>query len=154
VLLVVYKSILSPTLNHNFLSIMQMILRDVIVNETPKLQSLNIINLSHSISVRGENMDDVLVIPLELHGVVSCFPTFKPTQLDFETCDRYELTYEYPEYDPSAKNLHDQEAGMMYSWRNIKVSGDFHPKRRQVCFLRQREAEFKLLSTKYSDASP
>jgi hypothetical protein len=42
-------------------------------------------NLSHSISVRGENVDDVLVIPLELHGMVSCFPTFKPTQLDFET---------------------------------------------------------------------
>jgi hypothetical protein len=60
---------------------------------------------------------------------------------------------ESPEYDPSAKTFHDQEAGMMDSWVNINVSGDFHPKRRQVCSLRQKEAEAKLLSTKYSDTS-
>jgi hypothetical protein len=79
VLFIVQQSILSPTLNHNLLSTMQMRLHDVIVNETPKLQSLNPTNMSHSISVRGDNVDDILIIPLELHGVVSCFPTFKPT---------------------------------------------------------------------------
>jgi hypothetical protein len=41
VLLIVHQSILSPTLNHNLLSTMQMRLHDVIVNETPKFQSLN-----------------------------------------------------------------------------------------------------------------
>jgi hypothetical protein len=46
------------------------------------------------------------------------------------------LTYESPEYDPSSKTFHDQEAGMMDSWGNLKV-----------------EAEVKLLSTKYSDTS-
>jgi hypothetical protein len=153
VLLIVPQSIMSPTLNQNLLSTMQMRLHDVIVNETPKFQSLNPTNLSHSISVRGDNVDDVLVIPLELHSVVSCFPTFKPTQLEFETCDRYELTYEYPEYDSSATTFHDQEAGMMDSWVNLKVLGDFHPKRRQVSSLRQKEAEVKLLSSKYSDTS-
>jgi hypothetical protein len=110
------------------------------VNDTPKFQFLNITNPSHSIIIRGDNVDDVLVIPLELHGVVSCFPTFKPTQQKFGTCDRYELTYESPDYDPSAKTFHDQEAGMMDSWVNIKVSGEFHPKRRQVCSLHQKEA--------------
>jgi hypothetical protein len=153
VLLIVYQSILSTTLNHNLISTIQIRLHDVIVNETPKFQSLNTTNLSHSISVRGENVDDVLVIPLELHGLVSCFPTFKPTQLKFEACDRYELTYESPEYDSSVKTFHDQEAGMMDSWVNLKVSGDFHPKRRQVCSLHQKEAEVKILSTKYSDTS-
>jgi hypothetical protein len=72
---------------------MQFRLHDIIVNETQKFQSLNLTNLSHYITVRGDNVDDVLVIPLELHGGVSCFPTFKPTQEEFETCDRYELTY-------------------------------------------------------------
>jgi hypothetical protein len=99
--------------------------------------------------VRGENVDDVLVIPLDLHGVVSCFPNFKPSQQEFGTCDRYELTYETPEYDPSAKTFHYQEAGMRDSWENIKVLGDFHPKRRHVCSLLQKEAELKLLSAKY-----
>jgi hypothetical protein len=42
---------------------------------------------------------------------------------------------------------------MMDSWGNIKVSGEFHPKRRQVCSLRQKEAEVKLLSSNYSDTS-
>jgi hypothetical protein len=116
-------------------------------------ESLNPTKLSHSISVRGDNVEDFLVIPLELHGVMSCFPTFKPTQLEFETCDRYELTYESPEYDPSATTFHEQEDSMINSWGNLKVSGDFHPRRRQVCSLRQEESEIKLLSSKYSDTS-
>jgi hypothetical protein len=128
-------------------------LHDVIVNETPKFQSLNPTNIAHSFIVRGDNADAVLVIPLELHGVVSCFPTFKPIQLEFETSDRYELTYESPEYDPYATTFHDKEAGMMESWGNLKVSGDFYPKRCQVCSLRHKEAEVKLLSSKYSDTS-
>jgi hypothetical protein len=153
VLLIVHQSILIPTLNTNLLRTIQLRLHDVIVNETPKFQSLNLTNRSHSISVRGDNVDDVLVILLELYGMVSCFPTFKPTQEEFETCDRYELTYEYPAYDLSAKTFHNQEAGMMDSWGNLKIPGDFHPNRRQVCSLRQKEAELKLLSTKYSDTS-
>jgi hypothetical protein len=132
---------------------MQLRLHDVIVNKSLKFQSLNPTNLSQYISVRGEHVDDVLVIPLELHGVVSCFPSFKPTQLEFETCDRYDLAYESPEYNPSAKTFHDKEAGMMDSWGNLKVSGNFHPNRRQVCSLLQKEAEVKLISTKYSDTS-
>jgi hypothetical protein len=36
VLLIAHQSILSPTLNHNLLSTMQMILHEVVVNETPK----------------------------------------------------------------------------------------------------------------------
>jgi hypothetical protein len=153
VLLIVHQIIFSPSLNHNLLSTMQMRLHYVIVNETPKFQYLNPTKLSHSISVRGDNVEDVLVIPLELHGVVSCFPTFKPTQLEFETWDRYELTHESPEYYPSATTFHEEEASMMDSWGNLKVSGEFHRKRRQVCSLRQKEVEVKLLSAKYSDTS-
>jgi hypothetical protein len=153
VILIVHQSIFSPSLNQNLLSTMQMRLFGVIVNEKPKFQSLNTIKLSHSISVRGDSVEDISVIPLELHGVLSCFPTFKTTQLEFETCDRYELTYESPEYDTSATTFHEQESIMMDSWGNLKVSGDFHPKRRQFCSLRQKEAEVKLLSSKYSDTS-
>jgi hypothetical protein len=132
---------------------MQLRLHDAFVNETMKFQSLNPTNLSHSIIVRGDNVDDVLAITLELHGVLSCFPTLKPTNLEFETCDTYELTYESPEYDPYAKTFHDQEADMIDSWGNINFSEDFHSKRRQVCSLHQKEAELKLLSTKNSDTS-
>jgi hypothetical protein len=124
VLLIVHQRILGPTLNHNLLSTIQLRLHDVIVNETPKFQSLNPTKLSHYIIVRGDNVNDILVIPLDLHGVVSCVPTFKPSQQEFETCDMYELTYETPDYDQYAKRFHDQEAGMTDSWGNLKVAGE------------------------------
>jgi hypothetical protein len=41
VLLIAHHIIFSPSLNHNLLSTMQMRLHAVIVNETPKFQSLN-----------------------------------------------------------------------------------------------------------------
>jgi hypothetical protein len=96
VLLIFHQSIFSPNLNHNLLSTMQMRPHDVVVDETPKFQCLKPTNLSHSSSVRGDNVDDILVFPLDLHGVVSCLPTFKPSQEEFETCERYELMYETP----------------------------------------------------------
>jgi hypothetical protein len=40
-LLIANQSIFSPSLSHNLLSTMQMRLNDVVVNETPKLKSLN-----------------------------------------------------------------------------------------------------------------
>jgi hypothetical protein len=61
----------------------------VIVNETRKFQCLEATNILHAISVRGDNVDYVLVILLDLHGVVSCFETFKPTQEEVDNCDRY-----------------------------------------------------------------
>jgi hypothetical protein len=71
VLLIAHHSIFSPSMSHNLLSTMQMRLHDVTVNETLKFQSLNPTKISHSISVRGDNVEDVLLTPLELHGVVS-----------------------------------------------------------------------------------
>jgi hypothetical protein len=115
ILLIAHQSILIPAFNHNLLSTMQLRLHDKIVNETPKFQYLNLTNILHSISMRSDNVDELLVITLELHGVVSCVPTLKPTQEEFEACSRYELMYESPEYDTSAKTFHYQEAGIMDS---------------------------------------
>jgi hypothetical protein len=100
VILIVHLGIYLPQLQHNFLSTMKMRLHDVVVNKTPKFQCLEPTDLSHNISMRGYNVNDVLIIPLDLNGVVSCFPTCKATQEEFYTCDRYELTYESPEYYP------------------------------------------------------
>jgi hypothetical protein len=80
VLLIVHQRIFSPALNHNSLITMHMRLHDVVVNETPTFQCLKPTKLSHPISVTGDNVDDVLVIPLDLHGVVSCFTSFQPSQ--------------------------------------------------------------------------
>jgi hypothetical protein len=42
---------------------------------------------------------------------------------------------------------------MTDSRENLNISGDLHPKRRQVFSLRQKEVEIKLLTAKYSDTS-
>jgi hypothetical protein len=122
-----------------------------------KHQSFRVLNpppsLSHTISVRGDEVDDVLVIPLDLFGVVSCFPTFKPSQEEFETCPRYELTYEIPVYDPTVTFFSKQESTMTDSYGKLRASGDSHPKRRQVCSLRQKELEIEKLSVSYSETS-
>jgi hypothetical protein len=153
VLLIIHQAISLPTLDHNLLSTMQMRLHDVVVNETPKLQSTEPTSLSHTISVRGDEVDDVLVIPLDLFGVVSCFPRFKPSQDEFETFPRYELNYEIPVYDPTVTFFSEQEESMTNSYRKLKPSGDSHPKMRQVCSLRQKELEIKKLTVAYSDTS-
>jgi hypothetical protein len=139
VIIIVHQAINLPHLPHNLLNPMQMRLNDVVVNETPKFQCANPTNLSHTITVKGENMKDELIIPLDLRGVVSCFTTRKPTQEEFDTCDQYELTYESPLYDPSGSSYAEQEAAMMDSRGQLKVAEDKHPLRRQICPVHMAE---------------
>jgi hypothetical protein len=153
VLLIVHQGISLPHLGHNLLSTMQMILHDVVVNETPKFQCLEATQLSHTISVSSDNVDEVLIIPLDLKGVVSCFTTFKPSQDEFNTCDRYELTFESPEYYPTVTSFVQQEAGMIDAWGRLKVPGDSHPRKRKVCSLRQKEMEMSHLGVTCSNTN-
>jgi hypothetical protein len=132
VILIVHQAINLPYLLHNLLNPMQMRLNDVVVNKTPKFQGASPTNLSHTITAKGENMNDELIIPLDLRGMVSCFTTRKPTQEDFDTCGRYELTYESLVYDPSGSSYAEQEAAMMDSRGQLKVAEDKHPLRRQI----------------------
>jgi hypothetical protein len=108
-------------------------LNDVVVNETPKFQCPNPTNLSHTITFKGENMNDELIIYLDLRGVVSCFTTRKPKQKEIDTCDWYEMTYESPVYDPSGSEYAEQEAVMMDSRGQLNVADDKHLFRRQIC---------------------
>jgi hypothetical protein len=133
VLIIVHQAINLPHLLHNLLNPMQMRLNDVVVNETPNFQCASPTNISHTITVKGDNMNDELIIPLDLCGVVSCFATRKPTQEEFDTCDRYELTYESPVCDPSGSSYAEQEAAMMDSRGQLKVAEDKHPLRCQMC---------------------
>jgi hypothetical protein len=139
VILIVHQEINLPHFPHNLLNPMQMRLNDVVVNETPKFQCDNPTNLSHTITVKGENMNDELIIPLDLLGVMSCFTARKPTQEEFYTCNRYELTYESPVYDPSGLLYAEQESAMIDSREQLKVTEDKHPLRRQICPVHMAE---------------
>jgi hypothetical protein len=69
------------------------------------------------------------------------------------TCDRYDLTFESPEYDPFSKTCIKKEASMTDSWGILKAPGELHPKQRKVCNLGQKEMEIKKLTVRYSDTS-
>jgi hypothetical protein len=139
VILSVDHAINLPHSPHKLFNPIQMRLNDFVVNETPKFQCANPTNLSHTITVKGDNMNDELIIPLDLRGVVSCFTNKKPTQEEFDTCDRYELTYESPVYDPSGSSYSEQEAAMMDSRGKLKVAEYKHPLRRQICPVHMAE---------------
>jgi hypothetical protein len=53
----------------------------------------------HTNTARGSNLDTVLTIHKDLKGFVSCWPDFKPTQEECDTCDRHDLMDDPPEYD-------------------------------------------------------
>jgi hypothetical protein len=108
-------------------------LNDVVVNETPKFPCANPTNLSHTITVKGENMNDDMIIPSDLRGVVSFFTTRNPTQEEFDTYDQYGLPDESPVYDPSGSSYAEHEAAMMDLRGQLKVAEDKHPLRRQIC---------------------
>jgi hypothetical protein len=80
VILIVHQAINVPNLPHNLLSPMQMRLNGVVVNETPKFQCASPTNLYHTSTVKGENVNDELIIPLDFRGGLSCCTTIKPTQ--------------------------------------------------------------------------
>jgi hypothetical protein len=160
VILIVHKAINLPHLPHNLLNPMQMRLNDVVVNKTPKFQCANPTNLSHTITIKGDNMNDELVIPLDLRLVVSCFTTRNPTQEEFDTCERYELTSESPVYDLSGSSYAEQEAAMMDSRGQMKVAEDKHPLRRQICPVHMAgtfsntKIKLQALSLTLDDSSP
>jgi hypothetical protein len=159
VILIVHQAINLPHLPHNLLNPMQMRLNDAVVNETPKFQCANPTDLSHTITFKGEDLNDELVITLELRGVVSCFTTRKPTQEEFDTCDRYEVTYESPSYETIGSSYAKQEAAMMDSRGQMRVAEEEHPLRRQLCPVHMAASfsdttiKMQALSLKLDDSS-
>ena len=71
-ILIMHQAIHIPHLSHNLLSLMQLRLNDVKVNEVPKFLVEKPTDLHHTISVRGGEGDD-LVIPLLIHQTSSMF---------------------------------------------------------------------------------
>jgi hypothetical protein len=100
-ILIVNQAIHNPKLAHNFLSLIQMWLYDVEVNDKPKLLTDKPTECDHAICVVNHETNEELVIPLTIIGGTSTFPTRKLTQDEYNTCTKFELNYDSPEYEPS-----------------------------------------------------
>jgi hypothetical protein len=51
--------------------------------------------------VENHETNKELIILLMIRGVTLTFPTKKPTQNEYDTCTKFELTYDSPEYEPT-----------------------------------------------------
>jgi hypothetical protein len=71
-----------------------------------------------------------LTIPLELRGVISCFPTHKPTSDEYLQCQHYELTADHPIFDPHTIDLTSQELAANESIGRDYPTGDRSKPRR------------------------
>jgi hypothetical protein len=116
-MLTVHQAILIPQMKANLLGPMQLRDNDLHVNDEPKYMALNLSKDHHAIDATE------LRIPLALKGVISYFPSSKPTKEEFELTDLdlcLDLTYESPEWDPSSSMFGEQEAAMLDSSARLK----------------------------------
>ena len=92
---------------------MQLQLNDIKVNNIPKFLTEQLTAYNHAIVTTGCDIDDELLIPLFLDGVVSVFWTRKPTIVqEYESCPHYKLTSDAPKYDPLDGSYAQQEEAM------------------------------------------
>ena len=100
-ILLVNQAIEVPHMGHNLLSTMQLRLNDVIVNDVPKFLTDKPTEETHTIILKGgEELEDHLIIPLNVDGVTSTFPTRKPTEYEIATCRRFDLSDPDKIYNP------------------------------------------------------
>ena len=122
-ILVVHQAIHIPTMGSNLLCPMQVWMNDVRVDETPKVLTENPTDITHASS--GKDADGIQVtIPLCSKGVTSYFLTRNLTKKEFNSCPRFDLTYEAPIWDPHSEIFKQQDevllnsCGMLQEWEH------------------------------------
>jgi hypothetical protein len=107
VILMIHQAVHVPTMINDLLCPMQMRVNNVSIQECPKFLEEHPNDTSHALRINQDGEE--FVIPFALRGVVSHFPTRKPTTAEYQSCRRIELTSEEPEWDPSSAVFQDQE---------------------------------------------
>ena len=114
---VINQAIYVPENPNNLLCPFQMRLNDVKVNDLPKFMSPEPTDETHAITIPLDNDGNVLTIPLSLEGVISYFPTFKPSIAEYESAEAgvnlFHLTYESPDWDPLCPDFANSEENMI-----------------------------------------
>jgi hypothetical protein len=111
VILVVHQAVHIPELTVNLLCSMQMQVNDVIVNDVPRFLLKQQSATDHALVVTSVDHDSMILL-LQLSGVTSYLPTRKPTPAEYDSCVKYNLTYESPEWDPHTPDFAEQESAI------------------------------------------
>ena len=145
IILVINQCIHIPTIKHNLLCPMQLRVNDIKVNDVPKFLSDEPTDQTHAIVIPVQDQDDV-VIPLSIEGVTSYFPTRRPTPLEYETIkERYELTYDSPDWEQHSKIFLEQEEQMTNSRGELNDGPARRPT--QLCSLLEATQNISCISS-------
>ena len=109
--LVIHQAVRVPTMNNNLLCHMQVQMNDINLNDTLKFLIEDPTNSSHTITATDNEGNDI-VIPLSLQGMISYFPTRKPTHDELDTCPCATLTCDTPVWDLHSDSMNKR----MPSW--------------------------------------
>jgi hypothetical protein len=77
----------------------------------------------HAIVVTDPDLTDQLIIPLVVQGVTSTFPTRKPMLDEYNTCPRFTLTYDSPEFEPKTECFANMECDALSSIDWLQQTG-------------------------------
>jgi hypothetical protein len=121
-ILILHQVIHVPTISHNLVNPIQLQLNDVRCELCPKFLAQRPTDNTHTISI-PDDCDDDYVISLQLKGVISYFPTRKPTQDEYDNCHHLELTYHSPEWNPHAATYGQQEEALLDTNGKLKEPG-------------------------------
>ena len=129
-ILLVNQAIYIPSLTHNLLCPMQLWMNDVQVSDQPKFLTDNPDNKTHALVLRDQDDED-FVIPLDLCGVTSYFPTRTPTSDEYASCRRFDLTSPDPPWDPQndsfARDEMSARAALQRSISTVRSRGPNDP---------------------------
>jgi len=132
-LLIVHQGLHVPTMANSLIPPFQMRDNDVEVNECPKTMKGRPTADDHTVIIQREG-DTPYRIPLMLKGTISAIPVRRPTPAEFSdtNLERFELTYETPEWDHNDPERPTAEKAMTeateYSEvQRAKTSTSLHP---------------------------
>jgi len=100
----------------NLLGLMQLWDNEILINDKPKHIFLNPTEAHHCIKIPGSKDKSELRIPLLIKGVISYFPTWKPTIEEYEgtPSDRVlELASENVDWDPQVETRFEEQEDAM-----------------------------------------
>ena len=115
---------------------MQCRMNQVKVNDVPKFLKSQPSNDDHAVIIPHDALGPKR-IPLSLHGIISYFPTRKPSKQEYEQSeDHYKLTGESPEWDPSSPSFSKQES-LLLDLRGLVVESITSDHHKRMDELRQ-----------------
>jgi hypothetical protein len=112
-------------------------LNDVIVSNTAKFMTEMPTEKDHVIVVIDPNSNDELIIPLLVRGVTSTFPTRKPMIDEYNTCTKFTLTYDSPEFEPDMECFANMKCDACSNVNRLQKIGDGTQQTRHLCSVSQ-----------------